>query len=222
MTEEQVQRLRDAGISDEVIVDMMKKDTDTKSEGYIDPTTPSSTFTQAQASGAPTQGPEQSWAQTGTEAAMLVPDALKYGAAIGIGAGAYKLGKNMLQPRPPAQPVAPVQPTTFTGGANPAFDKALSKPPAGPGIMQQGMDMAKKVQQVAMERVLQPAGQMASKMAPAARVGTGVLGAVMPGNMGQNYPFPMSGPMRGQEINPTTGRPWTPMELDAYRAQYGQ
>jgi hypothetical protein len=27
--------------------------------------------------------------------------------------------------------------------------------------------------------------------------------------------------MKGREINPTTGAPWTPQELEAYRAQYG-
>jgi hypothetical protein len=62
----------------------------------------------------------------------------------------------------------------------------------------------------------------ASKVLPGlARAGVGITAAVMPGNVGQNYPFPQSGPMRGQEINPSTGRPWTPQELDAYRKQYG-
>jgi hypothetical protein len=44
----------------------------------------------------------------------------------------------------------------------------------------------------------------------------------MPGNMGQNYAaqFPQSGPMRGMEINPNTGRPWTPAELQQYNAQF--
>jgi hypothetical protein len=91
--------------------------------------------------------------------------------------------------------------------------------------VQRGMDMANKVRQVAMDRVITPAMQAAPRVAqaaaPVARAAGGITAAVMPGNVGQNYPFPMSGPMKGQEINPKTGAPWTPQELTAYRAQYG-
>jgi hypothetical protein len=216
MTEDKIQRLRDAGISEDVIIDMMKKPEEGRSEGYIDPATPSSTFTQAQTAGAPVAGPETSMTQLGAEAATLIPDALKYagGGALGLYA-AKKIGDAMSS-RTPATPVQPVQPTTFTGGANPAFDKALSKPPAGPGIVQQGMDIARRMQEVAASRVA-PATQA---LAPIARAATGVGAALMPGNMGQNYPFPQSGPMRGQEINPATGRPWTPAELQQYNTQF--
>jgi hypothetical protein len=60
---------------------------------------------------------------------------------------------------------------------------------------------------------------VAQAVAPIARAASGVGAALMPGNMGQNYPFPTSGPMRGQEINPTTGRPWTAQELQQYNSQ---
>jgi hypothetical protein len=211
MTEDQVERLRQAGISDEVIRDMMSKDSVASSAAYIDPATPSETFTQATTAGAPTAGPELTGTQLGAEAALLVPDALKYagGGALGLYA-AKKIGDAISN-----KPVAPVQPTTFTGGANPAFDKALSKPPAGPSILQQGADMARRMQEIAASRVV-PAAQA---IAPVARAVTGVGAALMPGNMGQNYPFPTSGPMRGQEINPATGRPWTAAELQEYNAQ---
>ena len=62
----------------------------------------------------------------------------------------------------------------------------------------------------------------ASKVLPGlAKAGVGITAAVMPGNVGQNYPFPQSGPLAGSEINPGTGRPWTKQELDTYRARYG-
>jgi hypothetical protein len=49
--------------------------------------------------------------------------------------------------------------------------------------------------------------------------GVGMAAALTPGNAGQNYgaQFPQSGPYRGMEINPRTGRPWTPQELQQYR-----
>ena len=52
----------------------------------------------------------------------------------------------------------------------------------------------------------------------------GALLAIQPGNSGQNYGahFPTVGPMRGSEINPNTGRPWTQQELQAYAQQYGR
>jgi len=213
MTEDQVERLRQAGISDDVIRDMMSKDSAAPSAAYIDPTTPSETFTQATTAGAPTSGPELTGTQLGAEAALLVPDALKYagGGALGY-YGLKKLGQAVGSK--PVAPVAP-SPTTFTGGANPAFDKALSKPPAGPSMLQQGMDMARRMQEIAASRVT----PIAQAVAPFARAATGVGAMVMPGNAGQNYPFPTSGPMRGQEINPATGRPWTPAELQEYNAQ---
>jgi hypothetical protein len=213
MTEDQVERLRQAGISDDVIRDMMSKDSAAPSAAYIDPNTPSETFTQATTAGAPTMGPETTGTQLGAEAALLVPDALKYagGGALGLYA-AKKIGGALGN-----KPVAPVQPTptTFTGGANAAFDKALSKPPAGPSMLQQGVDMARRMQEIAASRVT----PIAQAVAPVARAATGIGAALMPGNMGQNYPFPQSGPLQGQEINPATGRPWTPAELQQYNAQ---
>ena len=83
------------------------------------------------------------------------------------------------------------------------------KPPAQPGVMDRASQI---VRQLAANRAVQGA----------ARVGGALVGGlVTPSNAGQNYPFPTSGPLRGSEINPTTGRPWTPQELAAYRAQYG-
>jgi len=75
-----------------------------------------------------------------------------------------------------------------------------------------------------------PAAQPASQISNAQRIvqalaldklmkaGAGVAAAVTPGNVGQRYNFPMTGRYAGMEINPMTGRPWTPQEL----AQLGQ
>lgn len=166
MTEDKIQRLRDAGISEEVIMDMMKKPEEPRSDGYIDPATPSSTFTQAQATGAPTQGPEQTWAQTGAEIGVLTPDILKYATAAGLGAGAYKLGKGILQGRSPA-PVAttPATPVATAAPSATAFE-ARPMAPSTPTSGQQFTDWYKQgVKDTAMRRTIAPmTGSMA--MAP--------------------------------------------------------
>ena len=80
-----------------------------------------------------------------------------------------------------------------------------------------------QMQRFAAQKVLGPAYEAAQTILrnpiinnPATRfiaskpVQAAVL-AVQPGNADQNYGthFPMVGPMRGSEINPNTGRPWT-------------
>lgn len=235
MTEDKIQRLRDAGISEEVIIDMMKKPEEGRSEGYIDPATPSSTFAQAQAAGAPIAGPETSMTQLATEATTLIPDALKYGGGAALGVyGLKKLGQAMggrtpavaptapaAVPTVPTAPIAPIEPGgqqlkdfvqqrgQYTRPTVPG--QPVVGAPQTAGI---GRDIAtdKIVRETALERVLRG-------VAPYARVAGGVTAALMPGNAGQDYPFPTSGPMRGQEINPATGRPWTPAELQQYNAQ---
>jgi len=146
-------------------------------------------------------------------------------AALGVAtykAGEYgvkKLGEAFRGGPAPTTPVAPAptpaapatspilgangQPMTRTPTPTPT-----PKPQAQPGVIDKATAM---VRQLAASRILPTL----------ARAGGTVTAAVMPGNVGQNYPFPQSGPMRGQEINPSTGRPWTKQELDAYRAQYG-
>jgi hypothetical protein len=129
-------------------------------------------------------------------------DAAKYGIPA---YGLYKGGQAIANRMP-----APVPPTTFTGGANPAFDAALSKPhpstvPAEPPTA---------------GNFIQRMAALGSKYAPYARGAGAVAATVMPSNVGQNYPFPQKGPMRGMEINPQTGRPWTEFELARYNQQY--
>ena len=127
-------------------------------------------------------------------------------------------------PVTPATAPAPATPGPVAPQAAPAQSPAPAQQ-AGRSIVQTGMDYANRVRQAAMDKVITPAAQaaprIASAAAPVARAATGIGALVMPGNTGQNYPFPMSGPMKGREINPQTGAPWTPQELQAYRAQYG-
>jgi hypothetical protein len=100
-------------------------------------------------------------------------------------------------PQPAPQPVS-----------GPVAPSPAAQPVNQPGI-------AERVRQIALQRV----APVAQAVAPIARAATGVGAALMPGNMGQNYPFPQAGPMRGQEINPATGRPWTAQELQQYNSQ---
>jgi hypothetical protein len=97
-------------------------------------------------------------------------------------------------------------------------------------------DVGSQMRQVAADKVIRPAQQamtsaaeampsmeaIASRMAPYLKVGgVGAAALLTPGNAGQNYNFPQTGPMRGSEINPRTGRGWTPQELASYKQQYG-
>jgi hypothetical protein len=68
------------------------------------------------------------------------------------------------------------------------------------------MDYARQMQRIAAEKVMQNAGTIG-------RASVGAAAALTPGNVGQNYNFPTSGRFAGQEINPMTGRPWTPQEI---------
>ena len=94
-----------------------------------------------------------------------------------------------------------------------------------PGIIQQGMDYASKIRQLAYEKALQgargvgtaieaaapTAEAIASRMAPYVKAG-GALGA-MTYSAPLGPQVPMQGPYKGMEINPMSGRPWTPQEL---------
>jgi hypothetical protein len=85
MTEAEVQKLRDAGIDDAVILDLQKEEASKNGQAgptasaqselpEIDPNTPSSVYRQAEAAGVPTMGREQTWGQTGVEVAGVLAD----------------------------------------------------------------------------------------------------------------------------------------------------
>jgi hypothetical protein len=115
------------------------------------------------------------------------------------GAGAFnqmanQLGSNTIQF--PKGPVSPAQVTAPTTVAPPQAQT--------PGMMQRGMEYANKMRQVAAEKVIQNAGNIAK-----AGVGIGAMTYSAP----LGPPVPTKGPYRGMEINPMSGRPWRPEEL---------
>lgn len=199
MTEDKIQRLRDAGISEEVIIDMMKKPNEPRSEGYIDPTTPSSTFTQAQATGAPTQGPEASMTQLGAEAATLVPEALKYGGLAAGGYGLYKYGKGLANRvmNPPYTPPpggsfntpGPVKPTGAPVSAAPqpmgqplqdfVQQRGAYAPPQQPAPAPAQTSLTERVKQMAAQRIV----PVAQSMAPYLRAASGVGAMLYPSSL---------------------------------------
>lgn len=105
-------------------------------------------------------------------------------------------------------------PITQAPATAPVAPQTIPQAPAAPQAAQPGIidRTTQMLRQLAASKAMQGATRMAGTAAA----------ALTPGNIGQNYPFPTSGPMRGSEMNPATGRPWTPEELAAYRAQYGQ
>jgi hypothetical protein len=120
-------------------------------------------------------------------------------------------------PRPVVPEVAP--------GAAPG--PAAAAEARAPSILQQGMDMARRVQQIAFEKVAQGARVAGEGLATAGRaaapyaapVAVGLTAALMPGNAGgASMMVPQTGRLRGSDLNPMTGRPWTAQELQAYNA----
>ena len=100
-----------------------------------------------------------------------------------------------------------------------------------PSVIQRGMDYARQMQRIAAEKVMQgaqaageglaSAGRAAAPYARAAAapVAVGLTAALMPGNAGgAGMMVPQTGRLRGSDLNPMTGRPWTRQELDAYNA----
>jgi len=108
--------------------------------------------------------------------------------------------------RPAMGPVAPAAPAAMPPAA----------PAQAPSVLQRGAEIAQRMREIAASKV----APVAEAVAPYARAAGGIAAMAMPGNVGQNYPFPQKGPMRGQEINPATGRPWTPAELQQYNQAY--
>lgn len=177
----------------------------------------------------------------GLEAAMLGGQA----AAIGAGAyGAKKLidkfGENLRQP--PAAGQAAMQQgaqqamraTGTEGGSRAMGDMARQlggqpqggairpdntvrlRTPAGVPVTNPNISMLDKasamVRQLAANKVLQNAAKIGA--GGLALMGGGVAFAGQPSDLGPRVP--QSGRMRGMEINPMTGRPWSQQELTMY------
>ena len=160
---------------------------------------------------------------TGVFEHPIVQEGLKYGAEL------YGAKKLILDPilnkfpnpgpvQPTPTPAAQALPQAVNGpvAASPApaagnqirFPGPNVTPPAQaqPSMLQQGMEYANKVKQLAMEKLMSGPGL-------ATKAGLGAAALLTSANQNQNYPVPQSGPYRGMEINPMTHRPWTQQEL---------
>lgn len=113
------------------------------------------------------------------------------------GAGAFNQMANQLSNNTIQFPKGPVSPAQVTPPTSPS-------PTQAPGMMSQGLDYVNKMRQIAAEKVIQNAGNIAK-----AGVGIGAMTYSAP----LGPPVPNKGPYRGMEINPMSGRPWRPEEL---------
>ena len=122
----------------------------------------------------------------------------------------------------PNLPPPQANPLGEMGGVRPG-----ATPPVGGPAAQQGANFIQRIsQQFApmAERVAPVLQKMAPIVNnPVTRFATGPVGQFVQGatyspSLGPQVPS--SGPARGMEINPSTGRAWTAQELDAYKKQY--
>lgn len=176
--------------------------------------------------GAPIEPVGMSGTEMATTAAMAVPAAasaaLPYaGAAVGA-YGAYKaaqVANKFLKSAPPAaapygSPSAPIGSpvgSPVAPAAAPAAAPATAARPVAPSMMQRGGDLAKSIQQIAASRVLPAAqGLVRGAVAPSMALYSGSTGPAVPS----------VGRMRGMEINPLTGRGWTPEQIAQYERNF--
>lgn len=260
MTEAEVQKLRDGGISDAIILEMQKEESTAKGQAAptatassalpeIDPNTPSSVYKQAQAANVPTSGREQTMAQTAMEvapalasgAAAIAPYAAGAAGLYGgsrllnianTAADAYKtvaatnaqsaaqnvaLQEARMAERAaraggavrPVVPTAPVAAAPVAPAGVPAVPAAPVAQAAEQGIVSRAGDIVKRL---ALEKL----APMAANLAKGANVAA--LATYSP-DLGPKTP--QSGRMRGMEINPLTGAPWTPQQIAQYEANPG-
>jgi hypothetical protein len=137
---------------------------------------------------------------------MRVLERLARGAGPEAEAAAQRL-QQILQSRAPAVPTAPVTPAPVAPPAvAPSAPAAPVARAAEQGIMNRATDIVKRL---ALDKVLPMASNIA-KGANAAALMTysPELGPKVPG----------TGRMRGMEINPLTGAPWTPEQIAQYEA----
>ena len=270
MTEAEVQKLREGGISDAIILEMQKDESTAQGQAAptattsselpeVDPNTPSRVYTQARTNATPTEGQGATFTQGVMEAAPAIGGAAVaaapyaagalglYGGSKLLGAAktaadAYKTGvataadtaqRNVaLQEarmaeragRAAAQvrPVVPTAPTMPAGVpsapvSGPVAPGAIPTAPAAP--------VARVAEQGVMNRAKQVVQQLAlSKLAPMAAglaKGANIAGmATYSGDLGPKTP--QAGRMRGMEINPLTGAPWTPEQIAQYEANPAQ
>lgn len=105
-------------------------------------------------------------------------------------------------PIPGAGPVAP-------GAMPPAMPAAAPAPVAQPSVLSRAGDIASQMRQFAAQRVMPMANSMAKG---------GVLGSLATYSPELGPKTPQAGRMRGMEINPLTGAPWTAEQIAQYES----
>ena len=264
MTEADVQKLREAGISDAVILDMQKEESaggapapqrvGDNTYNDPDPNAPSTVYQRARQNGIPTQGQPQTWLQTATELAAVAKPVLGAAGEVATYAvptyGVYKGAQianaaiDYFANRGAAPgPVAPSgSPTNPIGAPSTATKIPITQGPS-PIVNAQGQPMARPMAGPVSGPVV-PAGTPA--MAPQAAAGAGeaslidkttamirqlaankVLGNIAKGGVGVGLAgysgdtgpaVPSTGRLRGSELNPLTGAPWTREAIQQYEA----
>lgn len=115
--------------------------------------------------------------------------------------------------RTPVSQLGPVEPNKIIDPRTGQPQQIYRQAPASQGssMLQKGMDVATKMREIAAQRVTMPGGVRAP-IGPALLGGLGA--ATYSGDLGPTTPT--TGRMRGMEINPMTGRPWTKQEIQMY------
>jgi hypothetical protein len=238
MTEQEIQKLRAAGISESTINEMIAESQQQSSQTApntsnlpeIDVNTPSEVFMNAQKSGVRTQGEGQDL--------FSMQNAAELGAAVAPHAGtaaltvaglkglnalaanrkakAAEAAKEALKQAARQSRVAPAAPAPAQPQILNQFGRPIAPAPAAPAVAPPTapaapapsmLDRASAmVRQLAANKVLQNT----------ARLGGAAAFAAQPSNLGPMVPS--TGRMRGMEINPMTGRPWTQQEISVYES----
>lgn len=149
---------------------------------------------------------------TGAAAATAIPLAYK------LGRRGINLARQTMQPGGAFNPIGST-PTATAPATGPVKPTSIPVTSAGPST---GTNIPVNRAAVQPSMTKQVAQMAFNRIAPAIKSGVGMMALATPGNVGQKYPFPQSGPMQGREINPMTGQPWRPEELQAYYASQGR
>lgn len=142
-----------------------------------------------------------------------------------IGAGAYG-AKKLVDRYMGARPTPPAAPPT---APPPPVGPPPEMPPAEPAPFGNATEAQRKWNQrlaqpepqtrtgQLLDRTTQMVRQLAANklLQNTLKGGAGAALALYPSNLGP--PVPESGPFKGMEMNPNTGRPWTSRELEALR-----
>lgn len=122
----------------------------------------------------------------------------------------------------PTNPIGAPTNVPVSGPVNPAQSIAVNRAPTTPSnvIRFPGPPAAPVAAPTMLDKTTSLMRQLAAnKVVQGAARGANAIGAALtPGNIGQDYQVPQTGRMRGMEINPMTGRPWTKEQLSAYES----